>query len=86
MSVFLQIADKITWQGWQEEPWEQVKEASLLLVPSNSTSGERIAIEALARGIPVLAMESKGMDEIVQYGHNGWMIVGEDERAYCIRQ
>ncbi|MEK5079365.1 glycosyltransferase [Solibacillus sp. FSL W7-1436] len=69
----LGINNRVKWHGWKENPWEEIKEASLLLLSSDIEGFGLVLIEALSRGIPVLSTNCDGPKEIIQEGINGWL-------------
>jgi len=73
ISVELGIKDRIVWNGWHENPWEKVKEASLLLLSSDIEGFGLVMIEALSRGIPAVSTKCDGPLEIIQNDKNGWL-------------
>lgn len=81
LSIELGIEEKIRWTGWQSEPWQQIKSASLLLLASENTSSILSAIEALARGIPVLTTHNEKVDELIHSGENGWFMNMEEDQC-----
>jgi glycosyltransferase involved in cell wall biosynthesis len=40
-----------------------------------------VYLEAMACGKPVIACEGQGIGEIIQHGHNGWLIPVDSVRA-----
>lgn len=79
-SKTLGIEGKIKWLGWLDDPWSEVKEASLLISTSIKEGFGLVIAEALARGIPVIATDSGGPKDFVNRS-NGWLIkdFNEDE-------
>lgn len=70
----LGIADRIEWCGYRESPWEEVDEATVLILPSDWEAHCYVLIEALIRGIPVISSDCPtGPRDIIQHGHNGWL-------------
>jgi glycosyltransferase involved in cell wall biosynthesis len=55
--------------------------SSLLVVPSRSEGLGRIALEAMARGRPVVASRVGGLAELVADGRNGRLVAPEDPSA-----
>lgn len=78
MATQLNIGNRISWEGWIENPWEEVKEASLLILSSDYEGFGLVLVEALARGIPVVSTNCEGPDEIIQDGVNGWLYPVQD--------
>lgn len=75
----LGIDSRIIWHGWAADPWGVVPEASLLLLASRTEGFPVVLLEAMARGIPVLAMDCPfGPSEIVVPGRNGWLVPAGD--------
>ncbi len=78
----LGLAPHIQWSGWMDDPWSGVATASLLLLTSAMEGFGLILVEALARGVPVAAMDCDfGPREIIQTGKNGWLIDQGDTGA-----
>lgn len=71
----LGIASMIEWRGWHAHPWDVVHNASALLLSSRTEGFPVVLLEAIARGVPVVAMDCDfGPREIVQAGVNGWLV------------
>jgi UDP-D-galactose:(glucosyl)LPS alpha-1,6-D-galactosyltransferase len=66
------VADLITWEGWKDNPWEDYEDVTALVVSSDYESFCLAAVEALARGIPVISTPVDGITEYVKPGVNGY--------------
>lgn len=75
-------AGRVSLTGWQADPWAGVKAASLLVLPSNYEGFGMVLVEALWRGIPVLATRAVGPEDIVDPGVNGWLVPVGDRRGF----
>jgi len=74
LAIKLGIADRIEWLGYRESPWDEVTEATMLILPSDWEAFCYVLIEALIRGIPVVSSDCpSGPRDIIQHGHNGWL-------------
>lgn len=74
LAIKLGIADRIVWIGYRDHPWDEVTEATALILPSDWEAYCDVLIEALARGIPVISSDCpSGPRDIVQHGQNGWL-------------
>ncbi len=78
----LGITNRVTFAGWL--PTEQdiaaaIRSARLFMMSSKSEGGPRVAIEALACGIPVLATRVGMMPEVIEEGVNGAFTSGSEE-------
>ena len=69
------IGNHVQWHGWQSDPWSRVAEATALVLPSDFEGFGMVLVEALARGIPVVATDCvAGPRDIVASGANGWLV------------
>jgi D-inositol-3-phosphate glycosyltransferase len=74
-------AGRIRAIGFQEDVAEFLKEADVLVVPSLREGFGIVAVEALARGRPVIASRVGGLPEIVDHGRNGLLFEAGDVRG-----
>ncbi len=71
----LGIADRVEFAGWQEDVERYYERASLLVVPSLWPEPFGIVgIEAMARGLPVVAYRSGGIPEWLDNGVTGTLV------------
>ncbi|MCB2015942.1 MAG: glycosyltransferase family 1 protein [Hydrogenophaga sp.] len=56
--------------------------ADLLLFPSLTETFGNVTLEALASGLPVLAFDCAAAAELIQDGHNGWLVPPGDSEAF----
>lgn len=79
----LSVYDRIEWLPFQENPWEQVKQASVVLLSSWFEGFPVVILEALARGVPVIATDCPtGPSDIIKDGENGYLVGVEDYDAF----
>ncbi|SFU84210.1 UDP-D-galactose:(glucosyl)LPS alpha-1,6-D-galactosyltransferase [Clostridium sp. DSM 8431] len=75
------IEKNVIWHGWQENVWDNIKSASLLVLSSVSEGFGLVLIEALSRGIPVISSKTDGELSIVKEGVNGWLFdIGDSNK------
>ncbi|WP_019614118.1 glycosyltransferase family 4 protein [Psychromonas ossibalaenae] len=55
--------------------WSQI---ALLVIPSRYEGLPMAALEAMARGIPVLAFQVGALDKLITSGSNGWLVEPEN--------
>jgi len=79
MARELKINHKISWLGWQESPWDNINEASALLLTSEYEGFPMVLLEAMSRGIPCISSDCPvGPSNIIQHDYNGWLYpIGE---------
>jgi UDP-D-galactose:(glucosyl)LPS alpha-1,6-D-galactosyltransferase len=66
------VADLVTWEGWKDNPWENYEDVTSLVMASDYEGFCLVAVEALARGIPVISTPVDGITEYVKPGVNGY--------------
>lgn len=62
---------------------EQMRRASLVLVPSHSETFGLVALEAAASGVPVVARATGGLREAVRDGETGVLLETDDPAAWA---
>ena len=84
----LDLASAVTFTGWLEPPQIDIHlaDAWSLVVPSlwAEPSG-LVAIEAIMRGVPVIASRIGGLSEVVEDGRSGLLFPNGDEAALTER-
>lgn len=79
LAVDLGIASNISWLGWRENPWEEIGEASALVLTSDFEGLGMVLVEAMSFGIPCISSDCPtGPAEIVVDGENGWLYPPRD--------
>ena len=66
------MSDFISWQGWKNNPWEDYNDVTALVLASDYEGFYLVAVEALARGIPVISPPVDGIGEYIVPGVNGY--------------
>jgi phosphatidylinositol alpha 1,6-mannosyltransferase len=56
--------------------------ADLFAFPSPNETFGNVVLEAMASGLPVLAVDAGGPSDLVQHGHNGWLCPPGDAQAF----
>ncbi|MCL6453650.1 MAG: glycosyltransferase [Alicyclobacillus sp.] len=70
----LGVEDRVSFMGWQDDPWESWAGQALVLTSDYEAMPFTI-LEALSRGIPVLATDCDfGPRELIVPGANGWLV------------
>ena len=88
LAAELRIADHLTFTGWLEPPSveEHLAAAWALVVPSLWAEPlGLVAVEALVRGVPVIASARGGLCEVVEDGATGLLFPNGDETALAQR-
>jgi UDP-D-galactose:(glucosyl)LPS alpha-1,6-D-galactosyltransferase len=82
----LGITDRLSWRGWQADPWRAIETADLLVLCSAFEGFPMVLIEAMAHGVPCLSSDCpSGPSEIIRPGGNGWLYPVGDEDALAQR-
>jgi glycosyltransferase involved in cell wall biosynthesis len=71
----LGINHKIEWRGWLDKPSlrKTYQEADCVLNPSTYEGMPNVLLEAMACGVPAIASNIMGNDEVIKHGHNGFL-------------
>ena len=74
------IAERIKFVGWQEKEQLHVlyKDANLFLFPSRHEGMPNAVLEAMASGLPVIATQIAGSEELVVHNETGLLVPTED--------
>lgn len=71
-SALLKIDERITWMGWQSNPWKCIERADLLFLTSKFEGFPMILAEAMAHGVPCFSSNCPtGPEDIINDGNNG---------------
>ena len=68
------------WRGHDDLP-QGLNAADLLVLPSVREQFGAVIVEAMACGLPALAVDAHGPAEIVEHGETGWLVAPDDEEA-----
>lgn len=75
----LGVISRTEFRGWQETPqelWSAMTEAHVCVMPSKSEGGPRIALEAMALGLPIVATKVGVMPDVITDHENGLFTSG----------
>lgn len=76
----LKLDDKITWYGWQTNPWQVVPNTNALVLPSNFEGLPMVLLESLSRGIPCISSNCPtGPEDIIRDKENGRLAQVDNE-------
>jgi N-acetyl-alpha-D-glucosaminyl L-malate synthase BshA len=76
----LALGDRLRFLGTQHAIEEIVGLADVFLLPSELESFGLSALEAMARGVPVVGSDAGGLPEVVRHGESGYLLpVGDVE-------
>ena len=78
----MEIENRVTFLGWlptQEAVTAAIQTARIFVMNSKSEGGPRIALEAMACGMPVIVTNVGVMPEVIVDGKNGIITTGDPE-------
>lgn len=74
----------LEFRGWTGDIYRTLADIDLLLVPSDPHEATtRVILEAYAAGVPVVALRSGGVPEVVEHGDTGFLAGSVRELAQC---
>ena len=79
-SLAVGAEDPVEWAEATEDPWRHLADVAVLVVPSREDPLPLVALEAGQRGVPVVATESGGLNELLADGR-GVVVPQGDLRA-----
>jgi glycosyltransferase involved in cell wall biosynthesis len=68
------------WHGHEDLP-DGLNAADLLVLPSVHEQFGAVIVEAMACGLPAIAVDAHGPGEIIEPGETGWLVPPDDEQA-----
>jgi glycosyltransferase involved in cell wall biosynthesis len=79
----LALEDDVLFAGWHDrhEIPELYKKADIFVLPSRHEGMSNALLEAMAAGLPVIATDIAGSEELVSHGENGLLVPVEDVPA-----
>lgn len=75
------VSENLVFHGQQDSMASIWSDISLLIMPSRHEGLPMAALEAMARGIPVLASDVGALDQLIDTGNNGWLVSPGDTDA-----
>ncbi len=82
LSRQLDISERVEFRGWlpaQEDVLKTLMTAKVFVMNSLSEGGPRIALEAMACGLPIIATKVGVMPDVIEHGKNGLLTTGEPD-------
>jgi len=76
-----QIANRFELAGYQEDLLPFLNRASVYCCPSHTEAMSRVAVEAMAAGLPVVATDCGGPRDLVEEGETGMLVPVKDPEA-----
>jgi glycosyltransferase involved in cell wall biosynthesis len=68
------VRTRVHWRGWSPGPDEALRHADLLCVPSTNEALPLVVLEAMARGVPVIASGVCCVPDILAHGDCGIVV------------
>lgn len=75
-AIDLGVSERLHWAGFQDDPTQYYEQADLLLMLSRNEAFPFVVLEAMAQGVPVVAVPVGGVPEAVQHLDNGLLLDG----------
>jgi glycosyltransferase involved in cell wall biosynthesis len=75
------VNGRVKFLGWRQDIHELMMVFDMLVLPSLNEGMGRVLVEAMAAGKPVVASRVGGIPDLIQDGHNGYLVPPADEQA-----
>jgi glycosyltransferase involved in cell wall biosynthesis len=75
------LENRVVFTGFRKDIFDVLRLMDLLVVASRVDSFGRIIIDAMAVGVPVLALKSGGLPEVITAGENGFLVERQEPAA-----
>ncbi|MDN7126939.1 glycosyltransferase [Pseudidiomarina sp. 1APR75-33.1] len=75
----LNVGDKVRLAGWQPDPESEYKSADIQLIPSRTEGFGLVAVEGLSTGLPTIASNIPGLNEVLKQGSPSSYLVSEPD-------
>ena len=79
----LRIQDAVTWKGWVDDPYALLERAHLYVNPAPWEGFGMAMAEAMAIGLPVVAVDSGASSNMIESGVTGCLVPAGDVAALC---
>ncbi len=77
----LALGKRFILTGFQKDIGNFLKSFDIFVMASKKEGLGTSLLDAQAVGLPIVACESGGIPEIIEHGHNGWLVPAQDEKA-----
>jgi UDP-D-galactose:(glucosyl)LPS alpha-1,6-D-galactosyltransferase len=77
----LKLEDQVELVGWKENPWEECREISILVMASEYEGFSMTAIEASSIGMTVISTPVEGITDYIREGENGYFFPQENAQS-----
>jgi len=84
----LELGSRVCFLGWvpREKLPELYREADIFVLPSFDEGMPNVILEAMASGLPIVATDIKGNNELVKSGTNGFLYKEQDELVFVLKK
>ena len=77
----LEAHPRVHWLGFQQDIRPALLAADVLVLPSYREGFPNVVLQAGAMGLPVIATNISGCNEVITPGLNGWLVPAKDSGA-----
>jgi glycosyltransferase involved in cell wall biosynthesis len=85
-AVELSLADAVRFAGHVADPYRALAEADCLVLPSHAEGISRAVLEALYLGVPCVARNVDGIEEVIADGKNGALFQADGDLADAMQR
>jgi glycosyltransferase involved in cell wall biosynthesis len=77
----LGIEDSVSWLGFQSDPVKWLQAMDVFAFPSRLEGVPNAVLEAMATGLPIVAMTIGGVVDLLEEGRTGFLVTPDDPDA-----
>ncbi len=80
----LRVSEHVTFTGQQEQVMPLLRKMDIFVLPSLYEGFPTVLLESIASGVPVIATDIPGTNELIKHKENGWLVPPMNSQALAM--